>query len=94
MDLARGPRVPGSDPLVVPAGPLQPLVDDLQLVVEQFVVVAVLEQLRVGELDDLQRRLGAGDRVVDERRIPGRDDEVVAQVRDPMFEDLLLLLLD
>ena len=55
-------------------------VDARELDVEQLVVVAELEQLRVGELEDLERRLDARLGVVDKRRVPRRHDEVVGQV--------------
>jgi hypothetical protein len=60
--------------------------------VEQLVVVAELEQLRVGELEDLDRRLRARLGVADERAVPCDDDDVVGEVRDAMAEHLVPLL--
>src|SRR5205809_2463003 len=57
VDLLRRLRVSRSDPLVVPLRPLQLRVDLRELVVEQLVVVAELEELRVRELENLERRL-------------------------------------
>ncbi len=67
-------------------------VDARQLVVEQLVVIAELQELRVGELDNLERGLRAGGSIVHEGRVPRRDDEIVREVRDPMAEYLVPLL--
>ena len=92
VHLPRRAGIARSDPLIVPAGPLELCVDHRQLIVEQCVVMAELEELRVGELEDLQCRLRAGRRVVDERRVPRRDDEVVGQVGEAVRRTLCLLL--
>ncbi len=48
-----------------------------QRTVEQLVVVPELEQLRVGELEDLERCLRAGGSIVHERRVSGWNHEIV-----------------
>ena len=61
VHLPRGARVMPSEERVVPARLLLDVgVDARQRVVEQLVVIAELQELGVGELDDLERRLRAG----------------------------------
>src|SRR5688572_31126644 len=51
------------------------VVHQRQLVIEQFVVVAELDELRVRDLDDVDD-IGVAARLVDERAVPGQHDEV------------------
>ncbi len=75
-----------------PTRPLELLVDARQLAVEQVVVVPELEELRVGELEDLERRLHAGLGVVDERGVPRRHHEIVGQIGQPIAQHLVAFL--
>ena len=77
MDLARRARIVPSEQRIVPARLLLDVgVDAGQRVVEQLVVIAELQELKVGELDNLERGLRAGGSIVHEGRIPRRDDEI------------------
>ena len=71
MQLAGGTRMAAAD-ASPPAGRLQLGIDAPNALIEQTIVGAELQQLRVGVLEDLERRLGVGLGVVDERRVPGR----------------------
>src|SRR5579859_948980 len=84
--LGRAPARPGSG-----ASLFEEVVDLLQLLGHQLVVVAELEQLRVGVLQKLDGGLGAGSGVVDEGCVPSDDCEVVRIVRDARLENLLAL---
>ena len=85
--MARGPRIPGPHPVVVSPRALQLRVDRRQLAVEPLIVIAELEELRIGELEDLERGLGADRRVVHERGAPGLHHEIIGQVRHAVAED-------
>ena len=56
------------------------LVDDVELAIEQRVVGAQLEQLRIGELEDVRDGVGAVAPVVDERGVPLHQGQVVYEV--------------
>src|SRR5262245_55484605 len=92
VHLVGGPHRTAPEQVLPPAGALQRRVDPRELRVQQRIVVAELEQLRVRELEELQRGGRARVRVVDERGVPRRDDEIVGQVRQPVLEYLVLLL--
>ena len=64
----------------------------VELDVEQLVVVAKLQQLRVGKLEDLEGGLHTGLGVEHEGRVPRRHDEVIGQVGQPVVHHLVALL--
>ena len=80
-----------------PAGPeagaslFEEVVDVFQFAGEQFVIVAELEELRVGVLQKLDGGLGAGGRVIDEGGVPSDDGEVGRIVGDAGLENFLAL---
>ena len=82
--LGRAPARPPSS-----AADFQEVVDVLQFLGQQLVVVAELQQLRVGVLQKLDRRLRPGLGVVDEGRVPSNDREIAGIVRHARREDLL-----
>ena len=73
------------------ASGVEEVVDLFEFLGEQLVVVAELEQLRVGVLEELDGGLGAGLRVVDEGGIPSDDREVAGIVRDAGLQNFLAL---
>ena len=93
VHLTRRARVVPAEERVVPARLLLHLrVDARQRIVEQLVVIAELQELGIGELDNLERRLRAGGSIVHERRVPRRNHEVVGEIRDPVPQNLVALL--
>ena len=87
MHLPGRPGVARPEPLFVPARTLESCVDRRQFAIEQPIVVAELQQLAVREFKNVQRRLRARRRVVDQCGVPGRYDQVIGQVRDPVLQD-------
>src|SRR5579863_9540689 len=71
------------------ASRVEEVVDIFELAGEEFVVVAELEQLRVGVLQELDGGFGAGGRVVDEGGVPSDDGEVVGIVRNARLQHFL-----
>src|SRR5215472_3283072 len=65
------------------------VVNAFQLTGEELVVVAKLEQLRVGVLEKLNRGFGAGGSVVEERAVPTDHGEVIRIVRDSALQHFL-----
>src|SRR5262245_30381583 len=92
MYVVGGLRVAASPPRPGPPVSLELRVDAPQLVVEQLVVIAELEELRVRVFEQLDRALCGVLRIVDERRVPRRDDEVVGEIGDAVPQHLLTLL--
>ena len=73
------------------ASGVEEVVDVFEFLGEQFVVVAELEQLRVGVLQELDGGLGADGGVVDEGGVPSDDREVVGIVGDARLQNFLAL---
>ena len=71
------------------ASAIEEVVDDFELLGEQIVVVAELEELRVGVLQELNGGFGAGRAVVDEGGVPADHGEVVRIVGDARLQDFL-----
>src|SRR5215467_9977879 len=69
VQLRRGTRRAPARPEAGASG-FEEVVDVLQLNAQQFVIVAELEQLRVGILQQLNGGLGSGLRVIDEGGVP------------------------
>src|ERR1035437_7998225 len=65
------------------ASALQEVVDIFKLLGKKFVIVAELEQLRIGILQELDSRFGAGRTVVDKGSIPSNHGEVAGIVGNP-----------
>ena len=63
-----------------------------ELGVEQLVVVAKLQQLGVGVLEQLHRALRAGLGVVDECRVPGRHHEIVGEIGNAVAQHFVAFL--
>ena len=94
MHLPRGASVAPAKPRLEPARMLQPRVDGRELVVEQLIVIAEFQKLTNSQTrGSSECRLRAGRRVVDDRGVPRRDDEVVDEVRDAVPKNGVLLLL-
>ena len=64
---------------------LDTVVHARELRVEQFVVVAKLEQLRIGDFEHV-RDIGIAARLVDESAIPGQHDEIVFVIRERLAQ--------
>src|SRR5271157_1532383 len=90
VEFGRGARRPPARPKPGPAR-VEEVVDVFQLFGEQLVVMAELEQLRVGVLQELDRGLGAGGRVVDEGRVPADHGQIVGIVGNARLQNLLAL---
>src|SRR5580700_2572558 len=71
------------------ASALQEVVDVLELLGKKFVVVAEFQQLRIGILQELDSRFGAGRSVVDKGSIPSDHGEVAGIVGNPRLENFL-----
>src|SRR5580704_4299803 len=88
VQFGRGARGAPARPEACAAG-FDEVVDVGELAGEEFVVVAELEQLRVGVLQKLDGGLGAGGGVVDESGVPSDDREIVGIVRDARAKNFL-----
>ena len=86
MAAARAVRQRDQSPV---ASGFEEVVDVFEFLGHELVVVAELEELGVGVLQQLDRGLGAGGRVVEEGRVPSDDREVAGIVRDAGLQDLL-----
>src|ERR1022692_1284323 len=73
------------------ASALEEVVDIFKLFGEQLVVMAELEELRVGVLQELDGSLGAGRTVVDEGGVPADYGEIVGIVGNPRLQNFLAL---
>src|SRR6266576_6415195 len=83
-----GSAPPGPEP---GASFFKEVVDVFQFLGEQFVIVAKLEKLRVGVLQELDGGFGAGRRVVDEGGVPSDDSQVGRIIGDAGLENFLAL---
>ena len=73
------------------ASGFEEVVDVFEFLGQELVVVAELEQLRVGILQQLDGGLGAGGRVVEKGGVPSDDREIVGIVRNARLQNLLAL---
>jgi hypothetical protein len=87
VHLARRTRVAPRAEQVRPPILLQFVVQLPQLQVEQLIVVAKLQQLRIRELHNLLGGSRSGLRVVDECRVPCGNHRIVGQIRQSVPED-------
>ena len=86
-------RVVPAEQRIVPVRLLLHLgVDVGERIVQQLVVIAELQKLRVGELDDLDRRQRSGGSIVHERGVPRGDDEIIGEVRQAVAKNLVAFL--
>jgi len=92
MQLARGTGVASAEQRLVPAGLLEPGIDAAQVGFEALAVIAELQQLRIGELEQLECPDHAGGCVIDERSVPRGNDEVIGEIRQAVLQHFVAFL--